>query len=186
MKRSAGVQLSPRVPSRVQGRLENSGPRPASQQDLRPCRDQAAERAPNLLDRDFVASAPNRCWIADFTHVATWNGWRHAISEPARGRQGALRARADRHPGRYGCRPSVWGSIQQVRGMVGRAEGIEKAVTNVVCSGWRPARAHCRADDRYREAQQRGRRDRRGLPLRGPDRLSPACPGISRAPWRRR
>jgi transposase InsO family protein len=36
--------------------------------------DQAAERAPDLLERDFVASAPNRCWVADFTHVATWNG----------------------------------------------------------------------------------------------------------------
>ncbi|MFF3879159.1 DDE-type integrase/transposase/recombinase [Streptomyces sp. NPDC001978] len=36
--------------------------------------DAAAERAPDLLDRDFVASAPNRCWVADFTHVATWSG----------------------------------------------------------------------------------------------------------------
>ncbi len=36
--------------------------------------DPAAERAPDLLDRDFVASAPNRCWVADFTHVATWCG----------------------------------------------------------------------------------------------------------------
>ncbi|MFE9941940.1 IS3 family transposase [Streptomyces hirsutus] len=36
--------------------------------------DPAAERAPDLLDRDFVASAPNRCWVADFTHVATWSG----------------------------------------------------------------------------------------------------------------
>ena len=33
-----------------------------------------AERAPDLLDRDFVASAPNRCWVADFTHVKTWAG----------------------------------------------------------------------------------------------------------------
>ncbi|MET9657511.1 DDE-type integrase/transposase/recombinase [Streptomyces sp. NPDC006510] len=32
---------------------------------------------PDLLDRDFVASAPNRCWGADFTHVATWNGVVH-------------------------------------------------------------------------------------------------------------
>ncbi|WTL80232.1 DDE-type integrase/transposase/recombinase [Streptomyces sp. NBC_01518] len=31
-----------------------------------------AERAPDLLDRDFVAAAPNRCWVADFTHVKTW------------------------------------------------------------------------------------------------------------------
>ncbi|MGW2353519.1 IS3 family transposase [Actinacidiphila glaucinigra] len=36
--------------------------------------DQAAERAPDLLDRDFVATAPNRCWVADFTHIATWAG----------------------------------------------------------------------------------------------------------------
>ncbi|MFE9614329.1 IS3 family transposase, partial [Streptomyces sp. NPDC006012] len=31
-----------------------------------------AERAPDLLDRDFVAAAPNRFWVADFTHVKTW------------------------------------------------------------------------------------------------------------------
>ncbi|AXE76026.1 hypothetical protein C5746_39470 [Streptomyces atratus] len=33
-----------------------------------------AERAPDLLDRDFVAAAPNRCWVADFTHVKTLSG----------------------------------------------------------------------------------------------------------------
>ncbi|MFE0703607.1 IS3 family transposase [Streptomyces sp. NPDC058872] len=33
-----------------------------------------AGRAPDLLDRDFVAGAPNRCWVADFTHVKTWAG----------------------------------------------------------------------------------------------------------------
>ncbi|MCX4404435.1 MULTISPECIES: IS3 family transposase [unclassified Streptomyces] len=32
------------------------------------------ERAPDLLDRDFVAGAPNRCWVADFTYVKTWAG----------------------------------------------------------------------------------------------------------------
>ncbi|WP_326589267.1 IS3 family transposase [Streptomyces brevispora] len=32
------------------------------------------ERAPDLVDRDFVAAAPNRCWVADFTHVKTWAG----------------------------------------------------------------------------------------------------------------
>jgi putative transposase len=36
--------------------------------------DQQAERAPDRVDRNFVASAPNRCWVADFTHVATWAG----------------------------------------------------------------------------------------------------------------
>ncbi|MFD1313901.1 IS3 family transposase, partial [Streptomyces kaempferi] len=36
--------------------------------------DTAVERAPDLLDRKFVASAPNRCWVADFTYVSTWSG----------------------------------------------------------------------------------------------------------------
>ncbi|MFD5978277.1 IS3 family transposase [Streptomyces bacillaris] len=36
--------------------------------------DASAERAPDLVDRDFVAAAPNRCWVADFTHVKTWSG----------------------------------------------------------------------------------------------------------------
>ncbi|MGW3735388.1 IS3 family transposase [Streptomyces sp. NPDC005148] len=33
-----------------------------------------AERASDLMDRDFVAGAPNRCWVPDFTHVKTWAG----------------------------------------------------------------------------------------------------------------
>nr|WP_229848529.1 IS3 family transposase [Streptomyces melanogenes] len=36
--------------------------------------DASVERAPDLLDRDFVAPAPNRCWVADFTHVKTHSG----------------------------------------------------------------------------------------------------------------
>jgi putative transposase len=31
--------------------------------------------APNLLDRQFTASAPNQKWVADFTYVATGEGW---------------------------------------------------------------------------------------------------------------
>ncbi|MGX1025347.1 transposase InsO family protein [Streptomyces ambofaciens] len=36
--------------------------------------DPAAARAPDRVDRDFVAPAPNRTWVADFTHVAAWAG----------------------------------------------------------------------------------------------------------------
>ncbi|MFF0143069.1 IS3 family transposase [Streptomyces sp. NPDC005227] len=36
--------------------------------------DSTVERAPDLLDRNFVAPAPNRCWVADFTYVKTWSG----------------------------------------------------------------------------------------------------------------
>jgi len=32
------------------------------------------ERAPDLLKRDFTAPAPNRRWVADFTHVAALSG----------------------------------------------------------------------------------------------------------------
>lgn len=31
--------------------------------------------APNVLDRGFEASAPNRKWIADFTYIWTAEGW---------------------------------------------------------------------------------------------------------------
>ena len=31
--------------------------------------------APNLLNRQFTASAPNQKWVADFTYVATGEGW---------------------------------------------------------------------------------------------------------------
>jgi len=31
--------------------------------------------APNVLDRDFAASAPNRKWVADFTYIWTGEGW---------------------------------------------------------------------------------------------------------------
>ncbi len=31
--------------------------------------------APNVLDREFVATAPNQKWVADFTYVWTSEGW---------------------------------------------------------------------------------------------------------------
>jgi putative transposase len=37
-------------------------------------RDDRHERAGDLLRRDFTAPAPNRRWVADFTHVAAWSG----------------------------------------------------------------------------------------------------------------
>ncbi|MFF9570053.1 hypothetical protein [Streptomyces sp. NPDC014685] len=40
--------------------------------------DSSVERAPDLLDRDFVAPAPNRCRAVDFTHLTTWPGVVHA------------------------------------------------------------------------------------------------------------
>lgn len=34
-----------------------------------------AKVAPNLLKQDFTADAPNQRWVADFTYVATGEGW---------------------------------------------------------------------------------------------------------------
>jgi putative transposase len=31
--------------------------------------------APNLLERDFTATAPNRTWVADSTGIPTQEGW---------------------------------------------------------------------------------------------------------------
>ncbi len=37
--------------------------------------DLGAPRPPDLVKRHFQASAPNQLWVADFTYVATWNGF---------------------------------------------------------------------------------------------------------------
>jgi len=38
-------------------------------------RDPAHAVAPNALDRDFVASAPNEKWVTDVTFIPTDEGW---------------------------------------------------------------------------------------------------------------
>ena len=36
--------------------------------------DPAHVRAPDLVNRDFTATAPNEKWVADFTYCSTWSG----------------------------------------------------------------------------------------------------------------
>jgi putative transposase len=36
--------------------------------------DPRGERAPDLVNRDFTAAAPNLLWLVDFTYVSTWSG----------------------------------------------------------------------------------------------------------------
>ena len=38
-------------------------------------RDKKARLAPDLVDRQFVAEAPNQLWVADLTYVPTWQGF---------------------------------------------------------------------------------------------------------------
>jgi putative transposase len=37
--------------------------------------DPAAERAGDLVNRNFEPAAPDRLWVADMTYVSTWSGW---------------------------------------------------------------------------------------------------------------
>jgi putative transposase len=37
--------------------------------------DPAAERARDLVHRNFAPTAPDRLWVADITYVSTWSGW---------------------------------------------------------------------------------------------------------------
>ena len=37
-------------------------------------RDERAERAADLVRRNFTATAPNQLWVTDLTYVATWSG----------------------------------------------------------------------------------------------------------------
>jgi putative transposase len=34
----------------------------------------------DLLERDFAAGAPNRCWVADITYLRTWEGWLYLVA----------------------------------------------------------------------------------------------------------
>jgi putative transposase len=38
-------------------------------------RDRGARPAPDLVERDFSAAAPNRLWVADITYIPTWAGF---------------------------------------------------------------------------------------------------------------
>jgi putative transposase len=41
----------------------------------RSTRDKDARPAPDLVEREFVATAPNQLWVADITYVPTWAGF---------------------------------------------------------------------------------------------------------------
>lgn len=34
----------------------------------------------DLVDRNFMASAPNRLWVADITYLRTWEGWLYLVA----------------------------------------------------------------------------------------------------------
>ena len=38
-------------------------------------RDRTARPAPDLVERNFAAAAPNRLWVADITYIPSWAGF---------------------------------------------------------------------------------------------------------------
>jgi transposase InsO family protein len=59
---------------------------PARPQDHRRRRGRTTIRVPgvrvaeDLVDRAFLASAPNRLWVADITYLRTWEGWLYLVA----------------------------------------------------------------------------------------------------------
>src|SRR5204862_7726904 len=41
---------------------------------------QGVRTAPDLVERDFNPSAPDRLWCADITYIRTWEGWLYLAS----------------------------------------------------------------------------------------------------------
>jgi putative transposase len=68
--RRIGVNRVARVMrhNRIQGRHKRRTPRTTDSKHAHPV-------APNLLDRQFIAAAPNKAWLADITYVPTAEGW---------------------------------------------------------------------------------------------------------------
>ena len=63
---------------RVARLMRRHGIRALAGRRFRPCTTDSRHYlpiAPNLLQQEFVASAPNRVWLADITYIATGEGW---------------------------------------------------------------------------------------------------------------
>ena len=68
--RRMGVNRVARLMRRhgIQGRHKRRAPRTTDSKHALPV-------APNLLDRQFTATAPNQVWLADITYIPTGEGW---------------------------------------------------------------------------------------------------------------
>jgi transposase InsO family protein len=63
---------------RVERLMRRHGIRALAGRRFRPCTTDSRHYlpvAPNLLQQEFVAEAPNRVWLADITYIATGEGW---------------------------------------------------------------------------------------------------------------
>ena len=68
--RRVGINRVARLMRRygIQGRRKRRAPRTTDSKHALPV-------APNLLDRQFAATTPNKVWLADITYIPTGEGW---------------------------------------------------------------------------------------------------------------
>jgi len=77
--RREGIMVARCTVERLMGELGLAGVvRGKPRRTTIPADAQAAERPADLVNRQFVAPAPNRLWVADLTYVATWAGFCYA------------------------------------------------------------------------------------------------------------
>ena len=69
-----GVRVSPKRVARL---LKEAGLQGVSRRKgvRTTVRSPRAQPAPDLVERDFAAPGPDRLWVADITHIATWAGF---------------------------------------------------------------------------------------------------------------
>jgi len=72
--RGQGWQVSK---NRVARRMKQAGLKSVVRRKYRPTTDSKHSHpvAPNLLQRNFAATAPDRVWVSDITYIATQRGW---------------------------------------------------------------------------------------------------------------
>jgi putative transposase len=72
--RALGIHCSK---ERVERLMRDNGISPPRKRKYRVTTDSNHKNpvAPNVLQRDFTSSAPNRRWVSDITYVWTWAGW---------------------------------------------------------------------------------------------------------------
>ena len=82
-------------------------------------------RPADKVNRQFVAAAPNRLWVADLTYIRTWSGWVYAafVLDVYSRRVVVIRSRpacapiSPSTPSRWACGPGS-GPAQDVTGLV--------------------------------------------------------------------
>ena len=73
--RDAGERVGPARVARLMRTLHLQGLRTHRRRSGTTVSDPAAQKAANLLNQDFTATAPNQKWVADVTYVPTAQGW---------------------------------------------------------------------------------------------------------------